>query len=119
MGALIYMKEVFREFPFSAIGSRNLVRRLKESLTLISDWARSAPLSMWLFFMGGISAAGKPDRAWFVAHLVKVATALKVQSWSDVKQMLEKMLWIKKIHEQACKVLWEEVDIFRSVLYNS
>jgi hypothetical protein len=111
LGALLYMKGVFREFPFSAIGSRKLVRKLREALCRVPYTATSAPLILWLFFMGGVSANVTSDKAWFVAQLVKVAVALKGKSWSHVKIALQKLLWIEKIHEGICRSLWREVEM--------
>jgi hypothetical protein len=56
MGALIFMKEALQEYPLASLGSTNLVRRMKNALSLILDSKKYAPLVLWLLFVGGISS---------------------------------------------------------------
>ena len=56
------------------------------------------------------------DRAWFVAHLVRLAPIVGLSGWDEVKRTLQKMLWIEKVLADRRKTLWDEVEIMRGVL---
>ncbi len=117
VGALIYIKSITKEFPHSASTSKILVQKLKSSLNGIAEDSRIAPLLLWLFFMGGVASQGTSERAWFVAHLVRMTIAVgRVPNWEGVKAVLRKVLWVENIHGRICKMLWDEVVTTRTVL---
>lgn len=113
MGALIFMKESLQEYPLASLGSTNLVRRMKNALSFISDIKKYAPLLLWLLFMGGISSKNTFDRVWFMAHLVRVLP--KNSTWDNVKGVLKKVLWVEKLYDDPCRGLWKEVKITRAI----
>jgi hypothetical protein len=112
MGALIFMKETLQEYPLASVGSTNLVRRLKDTLSSISDLERYAPLLLWLLFMGGITSKSL-DRVWFMAHLIRVLP--KDSTWQNMKGVLKKVLWIEKLHDAPCYDLWKEIEVSRII----
>jgi len=71
-------------------------------------------LMVWLLFMGGIEARDELDRAWFVVQIRKLTDRLKMK-WVDVKKALEGLWWVKRIHEERRRRLWDEVEIGRGV----
>jgi hypothetical protein len=116
MAGLLYMKETLREYPLAVLGSINLVRRLKEALVEISENERFGPMLMWLFFMGAIPSKKGQDRAWFTAQLVKLAMKMGIDTWEEVKSVLQSVVFIDRIHGEACKGLWEEIEVIKGVL---
>lgn len=108
VGALIYMKAISQEFPFSVLGSQTLVRRLKK---LLPQTNCIGPLTTWLLFLGGIASKDRLDRTWFVAQLAKNVTG----TWEEISETVNRILWIKKILELSCKELWEEAEITREI----
>jgi hypothetical protein len=113
MGALIFIKETLQEYPLASVGSINLVRRLKDALSSISDLEKYAPLLLWLLFMGGITSKKTFDRVWFMAYLVKVLP--KDSTWENVKGVLAKVLWIERLHDAPGHELWKEIEITRRI----
>jgi hypothetical protein len=111
MGALIFMKETLQEYPLASLGSTNLVRRMKNAISFISDIKKYAPLLVSLLFMGGISSKESLDRVWFIAHLVRVLP--KHSTWENVRGVLKKVLWIEKLYGDPCRDVWKEVEITR------
>ena len=95
-----------------------LVRRLKESFPkpVLDPASLQGPSLLWLLFMGGIAARGTVDRAWFVAHLVRLAPIVGLSGWDEVKCTLQKMLWIEKVLADRGKALWDELEIMSGVL---
>ena len=111
MGALIFMKETLQEYPLASLGSTNLVRRMKNALSFISDIKKYAPLLVRFLFIGGISSKESLDRVWFIAHLVSVLP--KHSTWENVRGVLKKVLWTEKLYGDPCRDLWKEVEITR------
>ena len=120
LGAIIYMKEILREFTFSASGSRGLVSKLKISLgtVLTSEFAPSlSSLLLWLLFMGGMaSVENNMNHIFFTAHLVRLRQELGIYEWEDVRDRLESVLWIGRALDKAGKDLWEKVGLAWRVL---
>ena len=121
LAALIYMKEILREFMFSTIGSRILVSKLKTSLDNVlatEVTPTSSSLFLWLLFMGGVASLRKNclDHTFFIAHLVRLRRQLELYEWEDVKERLEHVLWIGRVLDKAGEELWEEVRLAWRVL---
>jgi hypothetical protein len=88
VGALLYIQATLQEFPFSAVGSRNLVAKLKSSVRMVKIRNRpESELMVWLLFMDGIEARDELDRAWFV-QIRKLTDRLGME-WEDAKKALE------------------------------
>ena len=120
LAALIYMKEILREFIYSTIGSRILVSKLKTSLDNVLK-AEVTPTSssffLWLLFMGGVASLQNClDHTFFITHLVRLRRELELYEWEDVKERLEHVLWIGMVLDKAGEDLWEEVGLAWRVL---
>ena len=74
-------------------------------------------LFSWIIFLGGAAVAGTRDRAWFVARLVKNVMEWKIGSWEVMKVESRGFWWVGRIHEGACKELWDEAMITMAVLF--
>jgi hypothetical protein len=112
VGALLYMQATLQEFPYSAVGSTNLVNKLKDSVMLIKIRnQQEGELMVWLLFMGGIEARSAEDRSWFVAQIGKLVGRLRLRTWEAVKSAMEWLWWVDKIHEERCRNLWGEVEL--------
>ena len=117
VGALLYMQATLQEFPSSAVGSRNLLQRLKESIMAVKVRnEREGALMVWLLFIGGIAARMGEERVWFVAQLGKLVCRLGLRSWDVVREELEGLWWVERIHGEICKRLWEEAVVVRNVM---
>ena len=105
VGALLYMQATLQKLPFAAVGSRNLVNKLKDSVMVVKILnQKEGELMVWLLFMGGIEA-----RAWFVVQIRKLTDRLRM-GWEEVNKALEGLWWVKEIHERARR-LWDDVEI--------
>ncbi len=70
IAGLIYLKSVLQEFPHSVNGSRILVERLRENLSLIWVGEEDGKLALvrWMCFVAAAVATGDA-REWFVGNL--------------------------------------------------
>lgn len=117
IGALLYIQATLQEFPFSAVGPRSLVRRMREQAMMIKMRnQREGELMIWLLFMGGIEARDEVDRRWFVDQIGKLVGRLGVGlEWEGVRGTLEGLWWVAKIHEERGKRLWDEAVFCREL----
>ena len=116
LGALIYVKTLTRDKPFSPPTSNVVVQKLKNSLTRVAGEPGAAPLVLWLYFMGGIASQGQALRPWFTKRLLEfVISPGELLTWVSVKKALKKVLWIELIHEGPCKQFWNETETARAL----
>lgn len=115
LGAMIYMKEILREFTFPATGSETLVSQLETALSPVfrSEVAPFAlSLLLWLLIMGGVACVkSSVHRVYFVALLVQLRRRLGYGEWEDVRERLNSVLWIGGVLDRAGQALWEEVRL--------
>ena len=115
LAALIYTKEILREFLLSTIGSGILISKLKNSLENVLTTEvtpTSSSLLLWLLFMGGLaSLQNSLDQTFFVTHLVRLRRELELYEWEDVKERLGHVLWIGRVLDKPGEDFWEEVRL--------
>lgn len=70
-------------------------------------------LLLWLTFMGGLLDINTQARMWFVSKLDQAGSALGLESWGDVKNILEKFWWVGRIHDSPSTSLWTQVMMIR------
>jgi hypothetical protein len=115
MGGLIYMKDLLREYPMAALGTTNLVHRLKDALTDILNVEEFAPILLWLCFVAGVSSKRGPDRTWFTAQLMKLGMKLGLGTWDEARNVMKSVMFVDSFHEEPCRGLWEEMDVMKTV----
>ena len=57
-----------------------------------------------------------PERSWFVGQLVSVTSLMGINSWSDMKPHVVKVVWFEYFCEPPFRELWDEVAAQRSAL---
>ena len=119
VAGLIYMKLILREIHHVTSGSKILVHKLKESLGPVLDNGPSSSAIIWPLCMGGLASKNHLDRTWFVAHLVKIAGTLGVETWEGLKAELDRVVWFSRMIDAGGRGLWQEVEVTRSVLVGS
>ena len=111
LGALIFMKEMLREFAFAVTGAKILVKKLRVCLTpILSAGTASNVIVLWLLFVSGMSAREEGDKKWFTTHLASIGRELNVVTFGDVKVVLQKVAWIGRILDGQARGLWAEVE---------
>ncbi|KAH7369994.1 hypothetical protein BKA65DRAFT_589439 [Rhexocercosporidium sp. MPI-PUGE-AT-0058] len=116
VGALLYVSETPKEFPNAAVGPVKMVRRLRELVMQVQVWnEREAGLVLWLLFVGGIAARRGEDRMWFAVQVGNLTGKLGLERWGEVRERLEELWWVERIHEKACRELWDEFVVSKGV----
>ena len=97
-----------------------MVQKLKSFLGRVEmNTVQTRSLSLWVLFLGGVIVAGTKDRAWFVARLAKAIMELQICCWEDAESSLREFLWVDRIHENSCRVLWDEAMVTVDVLFGA
>jgi hypothetical protein len=117
---LIYLRTILPGYPSRDWVYNTVVEKLKSCIDGInfSGFASNGivgELMLWLLFISSIVDLGPANRSWFVVRISKVASALQLQSWSHVKTVLMKFLWVEQMHEYLCLVLWNEIIAMESL----
>jgi Fungal specific transcription factor domain len=116
IAALIFAKSIGRGLPFAlgsnsaASGSRLLPKRLRQALQMAINadlMTFSTDVLLWLLTIGGLaSAQDLLEHSWFVDKLVKIYVV-------NAMEMFREVLFVGMVHEQACRRLFEKVDLLR------
>lgn len=126
IGASVHLKIVYDfhlrlwagAFPAGALMDRAMIQKIKSCLDMADTaTAQTSALFLWLMFLGGIAVAGTKERAWFVARIARTIMDLQICSWKDARSSLIQFLWVDRIHENACRDLWDEALITVTVLF--
>jgi hypothetical protein len=114
LGTLICIKIILPGYPSRDRVYQTLVQKLKlciESINL-SGFASNGivgELVLWLLFVGGIVDLGDAHMAWFMLRISKVAEAMQVREWSEVKAILRKFSFVEELHGRPCLALWNRI----------
>jgi hypothetical protein len=82
--------------------------RSAEYSVAISSSMEALHLHFWCVVLGGISATGSQERAWFVYELRRAAVLNAVPSWGELLAILRPILWLDSACNPAGKELWME-----------
>ncbi|KAF8857735.1 hypothetical protein BDZ45DRAFT_744067 [Acephala macrosclerotiorum] len=104
--------------PDGTLTINHLLHQLMTTLsTLLSHpTTQSNTLLFWVFFVGGVSVANMPERAWFVSRLVEMAEEMDIDSWEAMKSNVRRVIWHERLCENSHRKLWEEVTAKRKEL---
>lgn len=71
---------------------------------------------VWILTLGAVAApAGGSERSWFVTRLNNLAMQTGISAWSDLKSILEQVLWLNSACDSAGQQIWAEVARMRSM----
>ena len=105
------------QFPNPASVLNFLVHKLKSAVNdVVTFPGVDCHLMVWLLVIGGVVSLNTAERGWFIGYLVPAVTELGFTSWEDMKQVLERVLWVQTINDLKFRQLWEEVQSAREYL---
>ncbi len=113
VGALLYMKSILEQFPYSATGFSILLRRLQESLDRIPVAKETAPLLLWLTLIGAALSKRGLERSWFVVHLALLTTFVPLTSFHGAQMPMKSLLGLQDSLRRELETLWAEVMVIR------
>lgn len=87
---------------------RLIAQRLKEVIEEGLD-EQESDLMLWLLFIGGISDLAGLDQDWLCSKIRQLLQQLGIESWEALHQCLIEFPWIRCLHDEAGKALWDLV----------
>jgi hypothetical protein len=54
---------------------------------------------------------GDAHKAWFLLRISKVAEALQLREWGEVRVVVRGFLFVDKLHDLPFSTLWDEVVV--------
>jgi len=116
IATIIFLDNHLRGVSFNARIMDRFVFRLQSSMNAVLDTIspfdidiKIARIVLWILYVGGAAAENKSERAWFVTHLSYFSDSLQIDSWENLREILQSFLWPLD-WEQCGILLWEEVD---------
>jgi hypothetical protein len=103
-------------FPNPALILNSLLHKLKSAVNNVVTFpGGDCYLMVWLLVIGGVISL-TAERGWFIGYLVPVVTDLGLNWWEDMKQVLERIIWVQTINDLKFRQFWEEVQSAREYL---
>ncbi|KZL71020.1 hypothetical protein CT0861_10081 [Colletotrichum tofieldiae] len=93
-----------------------LSRRLKTSvdgLLPICHHPHFQPTSIWLLMIGAISVFERKEDIWLLPALVRVSELMHLKTWDAMRNELKEYPWIRAIHNEQGKRVWDKVQRYQ------
>lgn len=115
LGALIYLKTLVPQPPFSQLPSPTMISLYRSVLTSAKHSIQNGSMLLWLAFIGGMFLTSRSDeRSWFVDYAAEWSYFLGVVDWKGAKTLLMEFWWVKNVHNEEALRFWEEVKVVRA-----
>ena len=66
--------------------------------------------------LGAFISAGQRERPWSVTKLAKVSNVLKLQGFTEVREVLLKFYYLERIYAQGMRHMWDEASLLAKSL---
>ncbi|KAH9214366.1 hypothetical protein DL95DRAFT_151275 [Leptodontidium sp. 2 PMI_412] len=114
IAAHIYLWLAIRELPPTSELVYRLVQRLHGSLIgMLPGWWTSSREKqvwlLWILFIGGIAAAGRAERLWFVGEIVGICKTVGIWDKEALGGCLKDVLWQDAFCSEKLDLLWQEM----------
>jgi hypothetical protein len=121
IAALLFSYPALRDISFNYRSIGVQVTNLQTALALFfsfpesEDWGQQIGSDrdnhqqslFWTLAVGAIAADGKAEQGWFRSQFAMMCRSLGVESWEEVKEWLNSVLWVEEL-ESAGKRLCKE-----------
>jgi hypothetical protein len=104
--ALVYMSTLTIQAPLSAAACCNVAGALLTELEGLEPISHNNNLALWMTFMGGLASSATVERPRFRLRLASTCR----DTWDECKDILERICWIGKVHDEAGELLWTKID---------
>ncbi|KAH7360601.1 hypothetical protein BKA65DRAFT_547316 [Rhexocercosporidium sp. MPI-PUGE-AT-0058] len=119
IAATIFLDNHLRGVGFNARLMDRLVTRLQFSMNMVlNDISRhnandkTARAILWVLYVGGTAAGGRPEREWFITQLPDFCDNLGLKTWEEAQLILKDFLWAPSWQSQG-RLLWMQVEEMR------
>ncbi|KAF8864166.1 hypothetical protein BDZ45DRAFT_721914 [Acephala macrosclerotiorum] len=102
--------------PSYTLRNNKEMARLQFSMNMVlNDITRynsnegSTKAMIWVLFVGGVAAGARPEREWFISHLLSFTDALELQLWEQAEPILKSFLW-PAAWQNLGRALWTHIE---------
>lgn len=110
-------------FPLPVAPFAILLRQMKSSFfsnDFSHVWKQAPNMMVWILYIAGVASVGSPDhQTWIVAALDRCFRRLKLDSWEEVKAILQDFLWLPITNDNDGIALWEEIETSSPILFST
>lgn len=121
IAATIFLDNYLRGVDFNARLMDRFVTRLQFSMNMVlNDISRynanekTARAILWVLYVGGTAAGGRPEREWFIAQLPDFCDNLGLKTFEEAEIILKDFLWAPTWQNQG-RLLWMQVEEMRQL----
>lgn len=114
LGLLVISTQVLLQWKFLKLSHTHLgacyrqcVDRLKNSVGIEPE------IVVWILMIGAVSGVERWDDSWFRPWLVTSIKRCGVTSWTEMRELLESLSWIRLVQEKAGKEVFESVMLIQ------
>jgi hypothetical protein len=110
LGLLALSSHIFLQWKLVRVTYVHLSVSYRNCLNRLESSTCTPPhLYSWLLMIGAVSIFKQPDDAWLVSRLRASIEPCGVKSWSEMRDILESLLWIPLVQEKAGKDFFDSV----------
>jgi len=113
LGILAFCSIVFLQADRMKTRFEHLTKQLREAIDGAEDDEQDALrlVKVWCLFNIGLSAVTDADNEWLLPYLRSEVQKQGAKSWSEVRNLLKKFLWIDALHDNDGKRLHDRISV--------
>lgn len=111
--AIIYFNVAMRDWEKSSGQIPQSVARLIVSLRqsdLLSKWSPFPHVLLWILCIACCAAVVPFEKGWLMFELKQVITYLEIKTFEEIEELLESMLYRKRVLHGLLERVWEELQ---------
>lgn len=112
LGCLLYMVPVWKFFGVAPVVPDALLASLQSVLEEdpAESWGQLWMMELWVLYMGATEALDGPLEAWFVGRLVFCCQTNSIQTWADLVDIVQGILWFACLFDRKHRQLVERIQ---------
>ena len=108
LGLLAFCSHVFMKWQDVGLSYNHFPSTYRKCLLDIQGLEGvSARMQLWLLTVGAMAVFKERDDQWLTARLRATMELCRVQSWTEVQEIMRSIMWIGLVHDQPGKAVFE------------
>ncbi|KGY15701.1 hypothetical protein PABG_11356 [Paracoccidioides brasiliensis Pb03] len=75
-----------------------------------SCWSGAEEVLLWVVLLGAIAARNTSSEEWFVEQAGNVVQVFGIQSWNQLKEVVERIMWMASVCDVNGLIVWNEIS---------
>ncbi|KAK0701121.1 hypothetical protein B0H67DRAFT_595870 [Lasiosphaeris hirsuta] len=109
LGLLAFASSTFLQWKYLGGSYAHLSAALREALARVTVLQLPPKVVVWLVMVGAASVFGEADDGWLRPMLLLNIRLCDVCSWSEMRDMLDSLMWIGMLYDKAGKRLYDSI----------